>query len=405
MVAVMGSVTDQQNALQRFVVSNTELGELEALANRFNIFEALGVVRTERRHSCFLGFLLDPTGSHGLGDRLLKLLLQNALQSQPDIAPITPIDVDLFDLSKAEVRLEYEGIDILVCDEQNRVCLIIENKVDSTQHSDQLERYYRTARGFYPTSSVFGIYLTIDGEPSDHDHYAVLSHADIRRMVDAVSAIPNLHFEQEVRFAIRQYSDVLGRHFMADEKITELCRKIYRQHKQAIDLIIQNLPDARGAIRERLIKLIQAREGQLILDDCTKGLVRFISKALDNPSFHCGRDWTTSKRVFLFEFQISQERVQLIIQMGPGNPRMRKRIHEFAVANPKVFRAEKKLYEQWQTLFKKPIVETIDAAIDHDELLRTVELKWEEFLEKDLPRIEKAFAGQSWHATQTANTP
>jgi hypothetical protein len=403
MATPLATKEHQHQALQRFVVSNRELAELEALANRFNIFEALDVVRAERQHSCFLGFLLDPGGSHGLGDRLLKLLLQSALQIQPTVAPITPIDIDLLDLSQAEMRLEYESIDILICDEHNLICLIIENKVDSTQHSDQLERYYRIARGYYPKSVVFGIYLTIDGEPSEHEHYVAVSHASIRRMVETVLAIPALHIEQEVQFAIRQYVEVLGRHFMADEQITELCQKIYRQHKQAIDLIIQNMPDARAVIREKLIRLIEANEDKLILDDCTKGFVRFISKELDRPVFHCGLNWTSSKRVFLFEFQISQERVQLIIQMGPGDSAMRKQIHEFALANPKVFRAEKRLYDLWQTLFKKPIAETIDAAIDHSELLMTLESKWDEFLEKDLPRIEKAFAGQAWQATPHAS--
>jgi hypothetical protein len=163
------------------------------------------------------------------------------------------------------------------------------------------------------------------------------------------------------------------------------------------------MPDARAVIREKLIRLIEANEDKLILDDCTKGFVRFISKELDRPVFHCGSNWTSSKRVFLFEFQISQERVQLIIQMGPGDSAMRKQIHEFALANPKVFRAEKRLYDLWQTLFKKPIAETIDAAIDHSELLMTLESKWDEFLEKDLPRIEKAFAGQAWQATPHAS--
>jgi hypothetical protein len=96
---------DQQTALQQFVVANRDLAELEVLANRFKIFEAPGVVRAERKHSNFLGFLLDPKGNHGLGDRFLKGFIQSALANQPSVSALTPIDIDLFDLSRSEVLI------------------------------------------------------------------------------------------------------------------------------------------------------------------------------------------------------------------------------------------------------------------------------------------------------------
>ena len=56
-----GSQADPDlRALERFLVGNRDLERLEALLDRFNILEALGVVRQELRHSDFLRFLLDP---------------------------------------------------------------------------------------------------------------------------------------------------------------------------------------------------------------------------------------------------------------------------------------------------------------------------------------------------------
>jgi hypothetical protein len=46
-------------ALEAFVVDNPDLERLEALLDQFNIFEAIGVVRQELRHSDLLAFLLD----------------------------------------------------------------------------------------------------------------------------------------------------------------------------------------------------------------------------------------------------------------------------------------------------------------------------------------------------------
>ena len=386
---------DQRLALQRFVVANRDLEDLEALAKRFNVFEALGVVRAERRHSNFLGFLLDPKGSHGLGDRFLKSFLQAALVNQPTVAPLTPIDIDLFDLTQAEIRTEHEGIDILIRDAQNRISVILENKVDSTQHSNQLTRYYRLETKHFPKRTVFGIYLTLDGEAPGNDNYAPISHSEIRSLLKMVSTAPDLRIEPEVQFALKQYMEVLGRHFMADEQIKSLCEKLYRQHKLAIDLIVRHLPNPKEVVRERLKELVEA-DGALILDDCTKAYVRFIPRVLDLPYFNCASDWTSSNRLLLFEFQIRDKSVVLIIQMGPGAPDRRKLIHEFALANKTVFQVETKFYEQWQSLFRKPIVEGLDSGIDKEQIIQTIESNWRDFLENDLPRIEQAFLAHHW---------
>ena len=62
-----GHLTDTQ-VLEAFLIENPDLERLELLLSEFNLFEAVGVVRQELRHSDFLGFLLDPRQSHGLGD-------------------------------------------------------------------------------------------------------------------------------------------------------------------------------------------------------------------------------------------------------------------------------------------------------------------------------------------------
>jgi hypothetical protein len=166
-------------ALQDFV-GDPDLEALEKLAKRFNIFEVLGVVRAERIHSNFLGFLLNPKESHGLGDRFLKRFLKTALDNETSVAPLTPAGIDLFDLSQAEVHIEHDRFDVLIRDAQNHISVIVEIKIDSTQHSNQLERYYQRECLRYPESNVFGVYLTIDGDDPRHKHYAPLSHSDIR---------------------------------------------------------------------------------------------------------------------------------------------------------------------------------------------------------------------------------
>src|SRR5438045_1805150 len=92
-------------ALQDFLVENGDLEHLEALLDRFNIFEAVGVVRQELRHSDFLAFPLDPQQSHGLGALFATRLLQRALRSTT--ASLRPIDLELWSLERLEIRREW----------------------------------------------------------------------------------------------------------------------------------------------------------------------------------------------------------------------------------------------------------------------------------------------------------
>ncbi len=75
-------------ALEDFSVGNRDLERLEALLDRFNIFEAIGMVSQELSHSKFLTYLLDPRGNHGLGDAFVKRLLQGILMAAGD-APVS----------------------------------------------------------------------------------------------------------------------------------------------------------------------------------------------------------------------------------------------------------------------------------------------------------------------------
>lgn len=63
----MPSSDPDLQALERFVAENDALTQLETRIGPFNIFDALGIVHAELRHSNFLAWLLDPGESHGLG--------------------------------------------------------------------------------------------------------------------------------------------------------------------------------------------------------------------------------------------------------------------------------------------------------------------------------------------------
>src|SRR3989304_2551342 len=134
---------DPREALEKFVLDNEEFARLEERTSQFNIFEALGIVGQEIRHSNFLAWLLNPAQNHGLGDSFLKdfLLKTSVAARELGIGTISPVDVDVWDLSATEVRREGKNIDITLLDESNKFVCVIEKKVHSGEHGNQLERY------------------------------------------------------------------------------------------------------------------------------------------------------------------------------------------------------------------------------------------------------------------------
>ena len=152
-------VYQERELLEAFVVENQDLEKLEALLAEFNVFEALGAVRQELRHSDFLSFLLDPAQNHGLGDVFLKRFLKRVLADASD-SPVSPIEIDVADLRSAVVRREWRRIDILIHDEESRLVVAVENKILSGEHSDQLARYRRTVTYEFPGHRAVYIFLT-----------------------------------------------------------------------------------------------------------------------------------------------------------------------------------------------------------------------------------------------------
>ena len=181
---------------------------------------------------------------------------------------------------------------------------------------------------------------------------------------------------------------------MADENIKELCMKIYQHHKQAIDLIIENLPNQRDAIAKELKALVV--QGGLILDDDKVQTIRFTSERLDIPYFRGGSGWTKSGRMLLFEFINSQNSLQLGLYIGPGDDSKRLKVFKTAQTLGKPFAPGSTMYAKWNTLYKRVILDTDDYKLATEELLAKVESTWRSFLDEDLPVITDKLSQVQW---------
>jgi PD-(D/E)XK nuclease superfamily len=65
------------------LVDDRDFHRIDQHLRRFNLFEAMGAVRGELRHSNFLSFILSPTRSHGIGSNFLLQFIRAAVAKQP----------------------------------------------------------------------------------------------------------------------------------------------------------------------------------------------------------------------------------------------------------------------------------------------------------------------------------
>lgn len=232
-------------ALDRFLADNPELEELSARLATFNIFRALKVETEEIRHSNTLAWLLDPKGSHGLGDVVLRRVMSNILLESGEKAPsLSAAEVELLDFSDVEVRREWHHFDLLVIvHASDPVVVLIENKVRSGVSKKQLERYYKDAQKEFPAARMLPVLLTLEerGEEAEElSPWIPYSYSQLLRVIERIRGQRHRQLAVPVATFLSHYEETLRRLTMQDKAITDLCRAIYRKHREAIDLIVEH---------------------------------------------------------------------------------------------------------------------------------------------------------------------
>lgn len=386
--------SSQHQLLERFLIDNGLLRQLESRISEFNVFEAVGMVNRELRHSDFLAFLLNPAQKHNHGDRFLKAFLIRALRSSPETV-VDLLKIELANLSAAVVERESQNIDILIHDEANGIVCVIENKLLSGEHSDQLNRYLRQASNRFPNLKLLiPVFLTPDGSsPSDAESpYIPMSYGDIAALIDDMQQHEASRLNRDLNTFMLHYVRMLRRYVVSDSDIAELCREIYEKHKGAIDLIIEHIPDRRLKLSEFVANLI-SQEPNLLLTRTSKSYISFYPTNLDGyPDLDIGIGWAGNNRVLMFDFVNTPDNLTLYLEIGPvqqGHEDIRTKLFKIAQANPTVFvGCGKVLSPKWTMIHKLEFFAKRDSQqASMDELTEIIHAKWNRFLQTDLPTI------------------
>lgn len=304
-------------ALERFVVDNDDLLQLESLIGRFNIFDALSIANAEIRHSNFLAFILDPAESHGQSQLFLRAVLMDLLKAAPaDLRPFSPIEIDRTDLRGVTVRREWENIDLLITCEQPAFVIAFENKIGSNEHSNQLARYQRTVTRSFPDAPKMYVFLTTDGAEPSEDDWVSYSYRDLYRVLDRVRSTNLNAIGDDVLVFLNHYLNLIGTRFMDNQEIDDLCARIFKNHRQALKLIYERMgsPDS-GALGE-VESTLRADERWHVFYR-TAGFIDFVPKSWLPAMPHLGVNLKDDKRSwFVLRFEVWEGRLLFFAQVN-----------------------------------------------------------------------------------------
>lgn len=167
----------------------------ELTGENFNVFSILGLQSYENRtHSAFLRELLDPRGSHGMGDAFLKAFIRllraefqkfsafklgNLVEELPLAAKVVTEQHIGY---KSEDLSEGGRIDLVISPNAGGWKILIENKIYAGDQECQLVRYHNS------DPSALLLYLTLEG--SEASDYSVSNQATNQKLLALEHYIP-----------------------------------------------------------------------------------------------------------------------------------------------------------------------------------------------------------------------
>lgn len=255
------------------IINNAKL-KLEALQNALggietektktiNIFDAVGMTTQEIKHSAFLAWLMDPKKPHNLQNIFLQAILKNLLNYEREVIDIEGYltnkqilginsieDLQEFLnandlLVRTERVLTLDGddgrIDIYIESEKAKTLIAIENKVFTSTHDDQLNRYVTEFNNRTDWKKIF-IYLTPTGDlpyninGNYEKDWCILSYETV---LDTVRAVLEDVHNTKLKSLMGDYIKMVDTNILKNNKqLKKLCDEIRKNHKEAIELLL-----------------------------------------------------------------------------------------------------------------------------------------------------------------------
>lgn len=231
-----------------------------------NVFYAVGMLRQEIKHSAFLAWLFAPNNPHGFGSQFVRkfleqLLMHPNLEDDQETAPHLKTNAEVLaefshvgsmdeldsflcadDISVLTERpVDLDGrIDIFVESPSTKTLIAIENKVFTTTHDNQLARYETEFTNRTDWKRIY-VYLTPRGDmPYDFDEYrenwCVFSYETVLKIIRELT---KAKIGRKLKYIMEDYIEMVETEILQKKKeLRTLCKQIRREHKDALELLL-----------------------------------------------------------------------------------------------------------------------------------------------------------------------
>lgn len=255
------------------LISEPDFVRFENILNEPNFFKIVGRTHYERWHSCFLGWLLDPNGSHLLSTFSLSrffLLLLNERCLKPSnhskqtflaaLPTVDFIDVDVVPNEFLSTETSIEGVgrfDVFLtanftnnAGRTGHLNLIVELKIDSKPVPEQSRRYAEWLHQTHPEDVNLLVYLTPNLAKSSQetigdDRWYCLDYQLLNdKFLVAILAHPNLNRKVEP-FVIQYIKNLTTRYrgikMATTDEEKRMAVALYEKYSEVFDLIYDAL--------------------------------------------------------------------------------------------------------------------------------------------------------------------
>jgi hypothetical protein len=154
--------------------------------------------------------------------------------------PVSPIELDGEELRGVEIRREWRNIDLLIKSDRPHFVFAIENKIKGGERGDQLMRYKQTVGDEFGSVPSLYVFLTIEGDEPSEEDWVPYSYGDVHRVLARARNANQNSIGDDVLAFLEHYLRLIKGRLMDDPAIAELCQRIYKNHRQALQLIYEH---------------------------------------------------------------------------------------------------------------------------------------------------------------------
>ena len=279
--------------------------------------------------------------------------------------PVSPIELDGEELRGVEVRREWRHINILIRCERPSFVIAIENKIRSGEHSNQLDRYRKVVESEFGGVKGMYVFLTVDGDDPSEDakpNWAPYSYADLHRVLLRVRNASATSIGSDVLAFLDHYLRLIRGRLMDDQTIIDLCQRIYRTHRQALQLIYEHAGSPAAGILGEIERAITEHPGGWKVINSTSKVVIFIPNQWNEMLPEIGIRPKFDRRHWLvLRFEIRPKRGFYAASVWPTKDTdLRQRVITRLTANKKEFGFRlflKNTFGKWTQLGRESIGE------------------------------------------------